>query len=150
MKFTIYLYVKWDYSRRFHFGSLLYCSCMWRLSSANELSFFVDSTQKLLAFVFPALTDPIFRRLLTPFIWQRKKDQTTHVNGNQKMAALIRQANSWHQMKQTKHLKPPEKRKRWPTCKHKVEKTPPNHNSLIDYCLQQMSGWLHWLHFLQP
>ena len=47
------------------------------------------------------------------------------------MAALIRQANSWHQMKQTKQLKPPQKRKRWPTCKHKVEKTPPNHNSLL-------------------
>jgi len=29
-----------------------------------------------------------------------------------------------------------------PTCKHRVEKTPPNHNSLIDYCLQQMSGRL--------
>ena len=38
------------------------------------------------------------------------------------MAALIRQANSWHQMKQTKQLKQPQKRKRWPTCKHKVEK----------------------------
>ena len=38
--------------------------------------------------------------------------------------------------------------KRLPTCKHKVErenthtKTPPNHNSLIDYCLQQRSGRL--------
>ena len=77
---------------------------------------------------------------------QRKKDQTTNVDSKRKMAALIRQANSWHQMKQTKQLKPPQKRKRWPTCKHKVEKTPPNHNSLIDYCLQQMSG----LHLLQP
>ena len=61
--------------------------------------------------------------------WQRKKDQTTNVDGKRKMAALIRQANSWHQMKQTKQLKPPQKRKWWPTCKHKVEKTPPNHNT---------------------
>ena len=30
-----------------------------------------------------------------------KKDQTTNVDGKRKMAALIRQANSWHQMKQT-------------------------------------------------
>ena len=41
----------------------------------------------------------------------------------QKMAALIRQANSWHQMKETKQLKPPENPKRLPTCKHKVENT---------------------------
>ena len=27
-------------------------------------------------------------------LWQRKKDQTTNVDGKQKMAALIRQANS--------------------------------------------------------
>ena len=39
------------------------------------------------------------------------------------MAALIRQANSWHQMKETKQLKPPQNPKRLrPTCKHKVEK----------------------------
>ena len=30
------------------------------------------------------------------------KDQTTNAGGKQKMAALIRQANSWHQMKETK------------------------------------------------
>ena len=55
---------------------------------------------------------------------KKKKDQTTNVDGKRrKMAALIRQANSWHQMKQTKQLKPPQKRKRWPTCKHKVENT---------------------------
>ena len=64
------------------------------------------------------------------------------------MASLISQANSWHQMKETKQLKPPQNPKRLPTCKHKVErenthtKTPPNHNSLIDYCLQQKSGRL--------
>ena len=28
------------------------------------------------------------------YLWQRKKDQTTNVDGKQKMAALIRQANS--------------------------------------------------------
>ena len=38
------------------------------------------------------------------------------------MAALIRQANSWHQMKETKQLKPPQNPKRLPACKHKVEK----------------------------
>ena len=32
-------------------------------------------------------------------LWQRKKDQTTNAGGKQKIAALIRQANSWHQMK---------------------------------------------------
>ena len=36
-------------------------------------------------------------------------------------------------MKETKQRKPPQDLKRLPTCKHKVEKTPPNHNSLIDY-----------------
>ena len=51
-----------------------------------------------------------------------KKDQTTKAGGKRKRAALIRQANSWHQMKEIKQLKPPEKRRRWPTCKHKVGK----------------------------
>ena len=50
------------------------------------------------------------------------KDQTTNAGGKQKMAALIRQANSWHQLKnKKKQLKPPQKPKRLPTCKHKVE-----------------------------
>ena len=48
------------------------------------------------------------------------KDQTTNAGGKRKMAALIRQANSWHQMKETKQLKPPQNPKRLPTCKHKV------------------------------
>ena len=70
-------------------------------------------------------------------LWQRKKDQTTNAGGKRKMAALISQANSWHQMKETKQLKPPQNPKRLPTCKHKVKikhthKTPPNHNSLTD------------------
>ena len=39
------------------------------------------------------------------------------------MAALLSQANSWHQMKETKQLKPPQNPKQLPTCKHKVEKT---------------------------
>ena len=54
-------------------------------------------------------------------LWQRKKDQTTNAGGKRKRAALIRQANSWHQMKETKQLKPPQNPKRLPTCKHKVE-----------------------------
>ena len=45
-------------------------------------------------------------------------------------------------MKETKQLKPPQKLKWWPTYKRKVVKTPPNHNSLIDYCLQRISGRL--------
>ena len=55
-------------------------------------------------------------------LWQRKKDQTTNAGGKRKMTALISQANSWHQMKETKQLKPPPNLKRLPTCKHKVEK----------------------------
>ena len=39
------------------------------------------------------------------------------------MASLISQANSWHQMKETKQLKPPQNPKRLPTCKYKVKKT---------------------------
>ena len=76
-------------------------------------------------------------------LWQRKKDQTTNAGGKWKMAAQINQANSWHQMKETKQLKPPQNPKRLPTSKHKVGGgggggggNPPNHNSLIDYCLQ--------------
>ena len=54
-----------------------------------------------------------------------KKDQTTNAGDKRKMAALISQANSRHQMKETKQLKPPQNPKRLPTCncKHKVEKT---------------------------
>ena len=55
-------------------------------------------------------------------LWQRKKDQTTNAGGKQKMAALIRQTNSWHQMKETKQLKPPQKPRRLPTSRHKVGK----------------------------
>ena len=36
------------------------------------------------------------------------------------MAALIRQANSWYQMKETKQLKLPQNPKRLPTCKHYI------------------------------
>ena len=55
-------------------------------------------------------------------LWQRKKEQTTNAGGKRKMASLIRQANSWHQMKETKQLKPPQNPKRLSTCKHKVER----------------------------
>ena len=34
-----------------------------------------------------------------------KKDQTTNAGGKRKIAALIRQTNSCHQMKETKQLK---------------------------------------------
>ena len=47
-------------------------------------------------------------------LWQRKKDQTTNAGGKWKMAALISQANSWHQMKETKQLKPPQNPKQLP------------------------------------
>ena len=39
------------------------------------------------------------------------------------MAALISQANSWHQMKETEQLKPPQNPKRLPTYKQMVENT---------------------------
>ena len=89
---------------------------------------------------------------------KERKEQTTNacgkerkikpqmLGGRRKMASLIRQANRWHQMKETKQLKPPQNPERSPTCKHKMEKQKqnktkktPNHNSLIDYCLQQRS-----------
>ena len=54
--------------------------------------------------------------------WWQTKNGCPNQASKLKMAALIRQANSWHQMKETKQLKPPQKPKRWPTCKHKVEK----------------------------
>ena len=63
-------------------------------------------------------------------LWQRKKEQTTNAGGKRKMAALIRQANSWHQIKETKQLKPPQKPKRLPTSKHKVEKQKNNNNNI--------------------
>ena len=57
------------------------------------------------------------------YTWHRKKNQTTNAGGKRrKMAALISQVNSWHQMKETKQLKPPQNPKRLPTCKHNVEK----------------------------
>ena len=74
--------------------------------------------------------------------WQRKKDPTKNDGGKRKIAALIRQANSWHQMKETKQLKPPQRPKRWPTRKHMVGTKHHQITSLIDYCLQQMSGRL--------
>jgi len=60
---------------------------------------------------------------------QRKKDQTTNTGAKRKMAALISQANSWHQMKETKQLKPPQNPKRLHTGKHKVENTPKKHTT---------------------
>ena len=48
------------------------------------------------------------------------------------MAALIWQANSWHQMKETKQLKPPQNPKQLPTCKHKVEKKKYTHKNTTE------------------
>ena len=85
-------------------------------------------------------------------LWQRKKEQTTNAGGKRrKIASLINQQTAdTIEMKETKQLKPPQNPKRLPTCKHKVEKhtknkqtkNPPNHNTLIDYCLQKRSGRL--------
>ena len=77
-------------------------------------------------------------------LWQRKKDQNTNAGGKWKMPALIRQADTkWKKHNSWNHLKNPNG---LPTCKHKAEKknpkTTPNHNILIDYCLQQRSGRL--------
>ena len=55
---------------------------------------------------------------------KERKTKPQMLVANEKMAALIRQANSWHQMNETKQLKPTQNAKRLPTCKHKVEKTP--------------------------
>ena len=58
-------------------------------------------------------------------LWQKRmwKKETTRACGEErKMAALLWQANSRHQMKETKQLKPSQKSKPLPTCKHKVEK----------------------------
>ena len=54
-------------------------------------------------------------------LWQRKKEQTTNAGGKQKNGFPNSQANSWHQMKETKQLKPPQNPKLLPTCKHKEE-----------------------------
>ena len=72
---------------------------------------------------------------------ERKKDQTTNVDGKPKMAALIRQANSRHQMNQTKPLTPPQKRTRWPTCKHKVEKKLPRKSQQSNRLLSTTNEW---------
>ena len=54
------------------------------------------------------------------------------------MAALIRQANSWHQKKETKQLKPPQNPERSPTCKHKVEKKKKKKNTDVTECIVYM------------
>ena len=84
---------------------------------------------------------PWKRETVHKCLWQRKKeqttnavakkDQTTNAGGKRKMAALIRQANSWHQMNETKQLQPPQNPRWLPTCKHKVEPPSPQkkHNN---------------------
>ena len=75
---------------------------------------------------------------------KRKKDQTTNAGGKRKMAALIRQANSWHQMKETKQLKPPQNPKRLPTCKHKVENTHTKHTTKSQQSNRLLSATKEW------
>ena len=78
-----------------------------------------------------------------------RKDQTTNAGGKQKISGCPNQAcKQLTQNEKQKSWNHPPKPKRWPTCKHKMEKKtktkqqPPNHNSLTDYCLQQMTGQL--------
>ena len=74
---------------------------------------------------------------------ERKKDQTTNAGGKRKMAALIRQANSWHQMKEIKQLKHLRNSNGGlPANIWWGEKRHHQITSLINYCLQQMSGRL--------
>ena len=77
-------------------------------------------------------------------LWQRKKNQTTNAGGKWKMAALISHANSWHQIKETKQLKPPQNPKQLPTCKHKVEKTQKNttKSQLSNRLLSATKEWM--------
>ena len=75
-------------------------------------------------------------------LWQRKKDRTTNAGGKRKMAALISQANSGHQMKETKQLKLPQNPKRLPTCKHKVEKN--NNNIKSQQSNRLLSATKEW------
>ena len=78
---------------------------------------------------------------------KRKKDQTVNAGGKRKMAALIRQANSWHQMKETKQLKPPQNPKRLPPCKHKVEREkthPQKHTTKSQQSNRLLSATKEW------
>ena len=82
------------------------------------------------------------------YLWQRKKDQTTNAGGKWKMAALIRQANSWHQIKETKQLKTPQNPKWLPTCKHKVENThtqKKNHPTKSQQSNRLLSATKEWM-----
>ena len=73
-----------------------------------------------------------------------KKDQTTNAGDKRKMSALIRQANSWHQMKETKQLKPPQNTKRLPTCKHMVEKTHTKNTTKSQQSTRLLSATKEW------
>ena len=72
---------------------------------------------------------PVAKKENRPQLPVAKKDQTTNAGGKRKMAALIRQANSWHQMKETKPLKPAQNPKWLPACKYKVENTHTHKNT---------------------
>ena len=73
--------------------------------------------------------------------WWQTKNSCPNQASKRKMAALIRQANSWHQMKETKQLKPSQKPKRWPTCKHKVKKTKTSPNHKFYRLLSATNEW---------
>ena len=74
-----------------------------------------------------------------------KKDQTTNAGGKWKIAALTRQANSWHQTKETKQPKPPQNPKRSPTCKQKVEKTHTKNNTKSQQSNRLLSATKEWM-----
>ena len=94
-------------------------------------------------------------------LWQRKKEQTTNVCGKERKAKpQMLVANEkwlpysgkqtadtkWKKQNSWNHLKTPNgclpANIRWKKRRKKERKNPPNHNSLIEYCLQQRSGRL--------
>ena len=60
------------------------------------------------------------------------------------MAALISQANRWHQMKETKQLKPPQNPERLHTGKDKVENTPKKHTTKSQQSNRLLSATKEW------
>ena len=83
-------------------------------------------------------------RTQMPVAKKERPQQTTNAGGKHKMAALISQANSWHQMKETKQLKPPQNPKRLPTCKHKVEKKEKNNTTKSQQSNRLLSATKEW------
>ena len=79
-----------------------------------------------------------------------KKDQTTNVDGKWKMAALIRQANSWHQNETNKTAETTSKTQTYLQTYAGKNTTKSQQSNRLLSAAQQMSGRLHWLHLLQP